>query len=77
MSIFEVDVMFAGEHHASMKMQRAERPKATIEARRRALGRRIESEKVVFKADSQTDTAKHNINQSYKELDHAYTHLQD
>jgi hypothetical protein len=37
--IFGIGSMSAGGHYASTKIGRAERPKATVETRRRALGR--------------------------------------
>ena len=47
-AIFEVGVMCAYAYHASMKMQRAEGPKASIEIRRKALGPQSGSEKVIL-----------------------------
>ena len=43
--------MFAGAHHASMKMLREEGPKASIEIRRKALGPQSGSQKAIFEAE--------------------------
>ena len=51
LTILGIDVMFAGAHHASMKMQREEGPKASIEIGRKAFGPQSGSEKAIFEVD--------------------------